>query len=195
MSKVFVYSVAPIPLSKDNHPLNPPRIPKCDSKRGFTAAEVQDRDEGVYVPGSMDLGGSPQYNIVTTSAEDIAKWLAEEFSDWGVFYAETPSQKDEDNARAKLAAHLKRQYDIADSLYARTRNRMAISDEARVAARYFGLTPEWAQAEEIAIEVPCKICGEKVKSTALKCRHCGEILDKVKYAAATSGEPVGAKKN
>jgi hypothetical protein len=46
--------------------------------------------------------------------------------------------------------------------------------------------------EHVEARRPCPMCGEMIRTTAVKCRYCGTILDKVLAEAARASGAVGA---
>jgi hypothetical protein len=70
----------------------------------------------------------------------------------------------------------------ADVLWARTNgNPLAISDDARIAARNLKLDKAW-EKDNITLElVPCKACGNRNNSSVVVCPNCKVVLDQVKF--------------
>jgi hypothetical protein len=73
---------------------------------------------------------------------------------------------------------------MADILWARTNgNPLAISDDARIAARNLKLDKPW-EKDFITLElVPCKACGTRNNSNVVVCPNCKVVLDQEKFKA------------
>jgi hypothetical protein len=70
----------------------------------------------------------------------------------------------------------------ADVLWARTNgNPLAISDDARIAARHLKLEKAWEKDNIMLEMVPCKACGNRNNSNVVVCPTCRVIIDPVKF--------------
>jgi hypothetical protein len=70
----------------------------------------------------------------------------------------------------------------ADVLWARTNgNPLAISDDARIAARNLKLDKPWEKDFIAQALVPCKACGTRNNASIVVCPNCKVVLDAVKF--------------
>lgn len=71
---------------------------------------------------------------------------------------------------------------MADILWARTNgNPLAISDDARIAARNLKLEKAW-EADFISLElIPCVACGTRNNSNVVVCPNCKVVLNQAKF--------------
>lgn len=72
---------------------------------------------------------------------------------------------------------------LADDDWSKFRQHRMINDLQRFAANALGLVREWSVDLARAKNTACPVCQELISESALKCRHCGEILKPVEYQA------------
>lgn len=133
---------------------------------------------------AIDMGEG-NYEPRTILAEDIARDITREHIEKGVFVAHgrTPSEEEIVAAQAKLTAFCERQIAEAETDWARFGRYELIKEEARVAARLFGLDKPWVV--KVARVAECEFCGAELKRTGLaKCPTCSAVLDVEKAEAA-----------
>jgi hypothetical protein len=87
--------------------------------------------------------------------------------------------------RAQQNAWFKNLVDIADDTWSKIRSPLGIFDLQRTAARSLNLNREWLV--ELPPDTPpiapqlCPVCKSQVNPGALKCMHCGHVINKVEY--------------
>lgn len=195
MSKCSLYSVYPAAIRTPLCQLGSYVIPAADDPDhqspipGCSVLVIPD----VIVPdykGKMSATGVATYeNMKVEGHEVIDGSILIHYPGRGIFRLgedETVlTQAHVDKAKEELKAFLLAAYNSADRRWEQTHNRMDIGDVGRLAAKYFGQKPEWVTDTNVAREVPCPVCKEKIKQDALKCRHCQTILDQGAFNAAT----------
>lgn len=68
---------------------------------------------------------------------------------------------------------------IADDIWAKTKSPLSISDLQRSACDILGLKREWLNAAPYEELEKCPVCKGIINPGALKCVHCGHIINKV----------------
>lgn len=75
-----------------------------------------------------------------------------------------------------------------DDEWKRQQSYRVVSDQARFAAQFLSLDPEWLRAEEIAFNFhKCPACGTMNDPQNAVCSNCRCILDRTKYERLTFG--------
>lgn len=204
MAKCILYSVYPKPIVTPIGQFGSYTIPAADDPAaqspvaGCSQKVIDDRVLPSY-KGQRDGTGEPRYDEVKFEGHEIIDgYVLECFPGRGLFRLKederlTPQRVEE--ARKELQAFFVAEFNQADSAWATTGKRMAISDLGREAARYLGMTPPWVTEMSVR-NVPCPACGENIKSTAVKCRFCQTVLNEAAFRAVVGGvanepEPVG----
>ncbi len=87
-----------------------------------------------------------------------------------------------DKARDNQNRWWKKLVENADVLWARTNgNPLAISDDARIAARQLKLEKPW-EKDNVTLElVPCVACGQRNNSSVVICPNCKVVLNQAKF--------------
>lgn len=143
---------------------------------------------------ALDLGEG-RYEPKPILAEAIAQDIVRDHLAKGVFVAKGPTPTEDEllAAEAKLQAFCERQIEMADTAWARFGRFEMITDEARVAARIFGLDKPWLV--KVARAAECEFCGSELKRPGLaKCPICGAVLDIEKAETAGLVSPEEARR-
>src|SRR5271169_1680356 len=126
-----------------------------------------------------DLGGEgDQYEDLVIHARDIAEDIVNRYVGEGLFLAE-----EDDKPSPEEIAKAEQEFELADQqrmvtaqmVWDAKHDRSKIDIRARDAARRRNQTVEWAMTQTVDSRA-CPACGEGIRSSALKCKHCGEWL-------------------
>ena len=152
--------------------------------------------------------GDDKFTDMVTTADALANDLVNRYPGQGLFLAE-----EDDAPSAAEVAQATQEFELADmsrithaqQVWDAKKDRSKILRQERDAARRRHQTVDWAQNALVELKV-CQFCGENVKMSAIKCKHCSSWLDGREAAAPTasasapalqaspSPEPVGKRR-
>lgn len=110
---------------------------------------------------------------------------ANDLRNYGVFVSdkEVPTKAELEKAKALLIKRMTEDLREGDKLWAGdVKSRNQVGHIHRRAARYLNQAREWDAA--LIAQASCPFCDNSIQPHALKCPHCSEILDEVRYNAA-----------
>ena len=118
--------------------------------------------------------GEDRFEKIVVPASDIVKDIVSRNSEDGFFLADgkDPDPKEVQKATNDYKAVCVGLVRHADSMWEKTRNREAISERARRAARFIGAAPEWLDQSLTDDKKKCPRCAELIKAEASWCKHC-----------------------
>ena len=148
----------------------------------------------------MEVGDKRPIRIITPSFE-VARSIVDDFLDgqlWtssdvkpGICYVQgTVSVKEFLEKHAEKHAEMKEQQKHwfvnvckkTDDDWVKYHHHRVVSDQARFAARYLGLEPEWLRAETIGLSFKkCPACSTVNDPNNAVCVSCRCVLDEAKY--------------
>lgn len=199
MSKSTVVSIVPFEVIANKITLHPGdfRVPKSDGKNPEVLV-VGDSYYDVY----LGTDRTPSSLKITATSVEIARAIVEDFlgsliatapdAHPGIFWKEGEFSKEKATKEFQLelieAKKVQHNWFInlvkmADDDWSKSNHRhTAISDLQRYACKELGMEREWLFKVVDTVNMrDCPVCTLQISNKALKCPHCGVILDKKKY--------------
>lgn len=140
---------------------------------------------------SVDLGDDKR-EVRTVTATEFVNDIVVRYSGEGVFLADeddSPTAEEVEKARKEFELTDLARITAAQGIWDVTHNRSKIGQQARDAARRRHQVVEWAQ-NALVEQKNCQFCGEIVRASAIKCKHCAEFLDGRNQRSAPVAAPV-----
>lgn len=121
--------------------------------------------------------GENQKETFRVAPEDMLKDILADCDGQGVWGSEdeVPTPEDVASAEKRQREFYLKSIAEADSIWARSGDPARIPFHARIGARELNIEREWAK--DTSSMEPCKGCKKLVSTGAVKCGHCGAILD------------------
>jgi hypothetical protein len=89
----------------------------------------------------------------------------------------TPSEYEILAAEQRMLRFMQRKLQDGDVAFSVAKNPMSVPNEARIAARYLGVTRDWSAPAKAAMKVPCPVCIQtEIVQGAQKCLGCNSLI-------------------
>lgn len=171
------------------------RIPAADPKTGIGVIHV---GEAVYFqPNPFD----DRNTRVPVSPNEVARSIVDDYINGqmaldedtcpGVFWVEGELTEADvikffkrriEEYKVKQTNWFKALVNMADADFTKNKNRMAISDIQREAARAIGYKADWVDFNVSAMDMKqCPFCKSTISVDAIKCPVCSEVVDATAY--------------